>query len=512
MLLSLGMGSARATAPGENGKIAFDSHTSSNPYDDIHTVVPSPDPDQRHETNLTSNPWTDMQPAWSPDGTKIAYSSQSTQFGRARIWAMNEDGSGKTQLTPDDSQHNDEYPTWSPDGSRIAWIRSDLSDTTCDEIYVMNADGSDPASLGPGPECPAFVRGLSELDWSPDGTQLTYAGGSAGRIYVANADNTAPAFVVRGYSPNWSPSGEWLLYVYSVTLRVTRDGSVNGPAAEIGSYPEWSPDGRMVVLSRGSGDSAFLVVHEEGNAAADGTFQIAQRGWEADWQPLPPFVTPPGYPRPRGAGPMDVSLVPAHDQCFAPNSSHGPPLSFGSCAPPAQSSANVTVGTPDANGHGARFVGRATLVPRPGDPSSAQDEADVRMVMNVSDVRCRVGGISGCDNALDDYTGSLRETFDLTITDKDNGGSGKESATLKTVPYYQYPIPVTAPCAPTADPAVGSTCAISTTAEAVAGNIVQEGKRNTWALGKVQVWDAGEDGNPNTDDNTLFVVQGLFVP
>ena len=43
-------------------------------------------------------------------------------------------------------------------------------------------------------------------------------------------------------------------------------------------------------------------------------------------------------------------------------------------------------------------------------------------------------------------------------------------------------------------------------------NITPEGKRSTWAIGQVQLWDSGPDGNINSDDNTLFAVQGVFIP
>src|SRR6185312_10670410 len=64
-----------------------------------------------------------------------------------------------------------------------------------------------------------------------------------------------------------------------------------------------------------------------------------------------------GYPRPKGASPLRVALVPAYEPCTAPNRTHGPPLAFGSCAPPQQSSSDLTLGTPDANGQPAVSVG-----------------------------------------------------------------------------------------------------------------------------------------------------------
>jgi hypothetical protein len=74
------------------------------------------------------------------------------------------------------------------------------------------------------------------------------------------------------------------------------------------------------------------------------------------------------------------------------------------------------------------------------------------------------------------------------------------------------PFPVTVPCAATADPARGSTCALATTVDAVTPGAAQEGKRAVWELGQVQVLDGGPDGDVSTSDNSLFAVQGVFVP
>ena len=76
-----------------------------------------------------------------------------------------------------------------------------------------------------------------------------------------------------------------------------------------------------------------------------------------------------GYPRPKGATPLRLALVPAYNQCTSPNRTHGPPLAFPSCAAPAQSSATLTVGTSDANGQAANSTGsvRFDVIPATGD-------------------------------------------------------------------------------------------------------------------------------------------------
>jgi hypothetical protein len=206
-----------------------------------------------------------------------------------------------------------------------------------------------------------------------------------------------------------------------------------------------------------------------------------------------------GYPRPKGASPLRVSLVPAYKSCSAPNSSHGPPLSFPSCNPPDLESQSLTVGTPDSNGKAAQSIGFARFGVIPGDPAPSEDEADVAIAVSITDVRRQAD--------LDDYSGELEADLNLRITDRQSGATGGEPATGS-----DFAFPVTVPCAGTADTAVGATCAITTTVDSVLPGAVMERKRAIWELGQIEVFDGGSDGLTSTEDNTLFARQGIFVP
>jgi hypothetical protein len=209
----------------------------------------------------------------------------------------------------------------------------------------------------------------------------------------------------------------------------------------------------------------------------------------------------PNYPRPKGATPVRLSLVPAFAACTSANRTHGAPLAFGSCAPPSQQSSFLTVGTPDANGAAAGSVGYLRLKVIGGDPSAPPDEADIQLATAITDVRNRP--------ALTDYAGELQVRLAIRVTDLDNpppaGGSGAATGQDTTFPF-------TVPCTANADPDVGSTCSVATTADAVNPGVIKEGKRAIWQLGQVEVLDGGPDGLASTSGNTVFARQGVFAP
>jgi Tol biopolymer transport system component len=124
-------------------------------------------------------------PAWSPDGSKIAFMSQEPGSAgndpNYDIFLMNADGSGLRQLT--DAAGSDGFPAWSPDGTMIAFssTRDDCSNSEAPDcrttgdvgpwhaVYVMNADGSNQRRIS--------LRLAQITDWSPDGHYLVFAPG-----------------------------------------------------------------------------------------------------------------------------------------------------------------------------------------------------------------------------------------------------------------------------------------------------------------------------------------------
>jgi hypothetical protein len=214
-----------------------------------------------------------------------------------------------------------------------------------------------------------------------------------------------------------------------------------------------------------------------------------------------PVVVTTGYPRPKGASPLQVSLVPAYRECTAPNSQHGPPLAHPSCNPPAQESSALTVGTIDANGFAANSVASVRFAVLAGDPSTPADDADVAFRLNATDVRCAATG-AGCPGGLGtDYAGQVLVTTTLRITDRDNDvgtGGGSDAATVSDVP-----LEVPADCTITAGTETGATCALTTTLDSVIPGVVKERDRSIWQMQRIELRDG---------DGSVFMRQGIFVP
>jgi TolB protein len=225
---------------------------------------------------------TDLGPAWSPDGSRIAFAREGrpakAATGNTDIYVVNADGTDLVRLTDDPMM---EYaPTWSPDGSRIAFEAYDLATggnpPSPLRLYVMNADGTDIQALGP-----ENVEGPS---WSPDGTEIAFVDTETGSIMAIHPDGTAPRRIV--------DAGELVGGVHLV------------------SGATWSPDGTQIAFMAGanSTDTHIYVVSRDGSDVRQVTDGPAPDA-EPAWQPVPAGVSPSPVETPRPK-PTDATLTP----------------------------------------------------------------------------------------------------------------------------------------------------------------------------------------------------------
>jgi hypothetical protein len=321
--------------------------------------------------------------------------------------------------------------------------------------------------------------------------------------------------IAAGYqTPSWSPSGAKL--AVSGISTINPDGT-GAAFVTSGSEPRWAPDGARIVFSGPDPACTATCPPEIWLVDPDGTDRTRLTTTSAsertpDWQPA--IGTPaPGYPRPKGASPLYVPLVPAYRPCPSGNLQHGPPLAYTSCGPPAQTSQYLTTGTPDANGAPAGMVGSLRLGVLAGNVATLADEADVAISFHVTDVRCTAAVVDDVcsepnQSGPEDYAGSVRVRMSLRLTDLHNlpAPAGRSAATSTNL-LFQFD----AGCTVIDDFDSGSTCDTETSTDAILP-VSTEGKRASLALGQVEVVDGGQDGTTETGPNQVFLRQGLFVP
>jgi hypothetical protein len=238
------------------------------------------------------------------------------------------------------------------------------------------------------------------------------------------------------------------------------------------------------------------------------------------------------HPSNLGALKQTSALVTSFKQCTSTNfnDTHSAPLSFSSCNPPAQSSANLTIGGKAASSLTIQVY--CTNSENPPCPT-AGDQEDVKLIGTGKDVRCKTEppktGQGHCPlsngSGKNDYDGQLTSQSIIRITDSNNTPSAE--ATVQDIPFS-----VGTQCVGTpSDDTVGGTCNVTTTADTVvpgSGGAVQEGKKANVEIAQIQVFDGGLDGNaaPNplpdagscppscitSPGDTLFEVEGIYIP
>ena len=256
------------------------------------------------------------QPAWSPDGSRIAFVDE-----RYRLVVADADGTRTRVLTS--RQRPVASPAWSPDGSRIAFKRFTLRRAAGD-VVVANADGSHVVRLT------RTFHDDAQPSWSPDGSRIAFASNFAPgsrvsdyEINVIGPDGRRRRQVTRNefddVSPAWSPDGSLLAFQsgrkegqFNSELWTMRgDGAEQRrvqPAAGPTGFPSWSdtdpswsPDGNWLVYvtsQTGYPENVF-VVRPDGQDKIDLTPQTPSIDFDPAWRPV---CSEPGTPGPDRLG------------------------------------------------------------------------------------------------------------------------------------------------------------------------------------------------------------------
>ena len=211
--------------------------------------------------SLTSGPYWNDCPKWSPDGERIVFVSNRT--GTPEIWLMDENGSNQTRLTKTERWHN--TPDWSPDGKRLVFCAN--YDGNID-IYTMNIDGSGLTQI-------TDYKGMDFTpQFSPDGKKIIFASSRSGNddIWLYELDTGVKkqltSYKARDFSPAFSPDGSLIAFVcgevnatgeedLDIYLMDNNGQNRRRVTGNLGTdrYVAWSADGNFLIYTSSRPDS-----------------------------------------------------------------------------------------------------------------------------------------------------------------------------------------------------------------------------------------------------------------
>lgn len=212
-----------------------------------------------------------VEPAWSPDGTRIAYRSTQT----SGLWIVDV-STGKAREIYAVDQRNEHFAAemdWAPDGKRIIFLDSVFRQSHT--VVVVDAEGAGPATV----LVPSTMYWPSSPKWSPDGGKIlfTYNAGKSSsshtfyNLWVMNHDGTGQIQLTKDidvHRPRWSPDGRWIAFDGPIAYEESEpeyelwltDGTgsalkrltsnTDNKASE--AMPAWSPDGSWIFFVRGT--------------------------------------------------------------------------------------------------------------------------------------------------------------------------------------------------------------------------------------------------------------------
>jgi Tol biopolymer transport system component len=255
------------------------------------TAVPTP------AATTATTPLAAPSPLPSPAADAALIAFVSDRGGDGEIYVMNADGSNPRRLTH--WRQWDGYPTWSPDGTRIAYY-SYLGNKDW-VIKVIDVDGGEPRQLTDNGICDGAPH------WSPDGSRIAYSSdaecaGDHREIYVMNADGSEQQNLTQDpaddFGFSWSPDGRQMAFtsdrdgnfeIYLLDIAQAEQGSgdpqrlTDNLAQDY--MPAWSPDGTQIALvSDRDGNDEIYLMDVDGDNVQRLTDEDAD-DWFPTWSP-----------------------------------------------------------------------------------------------------------------------------------------------------------------------------------------------------------------------------------
>jgi hypothetical protein len=300
---------ANAAFPGVNGKIIFGSERGSF-GSELYLAYP----DGSELERLTYSAGDDLQPSFSPDGTKIAFISMRDHLEdlidiTTEIYVMDANGDNARRLTF--NEFGDNSPAWSADGTVIAYD-GDCAGIDPTSICVVNADGSSSPSLFPG-----SLPGDIWPSFSPDGRMIAFShinsvnNNPSTEIYIMNVDGsgrtqlTNPGFQVYDQYPDWSPDSSKIVFsretsgkgdgeIIMLDLENNNEINLTNTPADHEYDPVWSPDGTKIAFTGpwvcGPEECGpdIMIMNADGTNKFSAAFNDQNEDYEASWGAVPP--------------------------------------------------------------------------------------------------------------------------------------------------------------------------------------------------------------------------------
>jgi TolB protein len=217
------------------------------------------DADGRVMSQLTRNSVSESDPAWTPDGRSVAFTSEPD----TEIFVTDPAGRHRRQLTRNEA--DDHSPTWSPDRTQLAFVSERRGPA---ELFVMKSTGSGQHVVG-------RTTGVHDPAWSPDGSRILYAGSFEVFAVARNGKRLMQLDLkYDSASAAWSPDGREIAITTTSgkVFVVSANGKYRRALAQTQTFhhldytnTKWSPTGREVAVSlEGRGGALLYVVAAPG--------------------------------------------------------------------------------------------------------------------------------------------------------------------------------------------------------------------------------------------------------